>query len=809
MSRATQTRLVTSFLESGGAILQIGAIADTQFLKRSAKTVTSGAGGGGGGTVAGVTGTAPIVVDNTDPTNPIVTATYNAANGILKYGAGGALTAPAGAGNWDLSALTGTFATPTGTNTLSGNTVLAAGKNLSMTAGAGNVDFSAATGTFDSPTGTNTLRGNVVVAAGKNISMTAGAGAVDFSAATGIFKSSGGAHTLAASAASSFTTSAGALTLTSAAAATWSTAAGALTLNGTGGLNFQTAGVTRVSYAADGTSTVWTQGVATSGSPTFVTWTGAAHTTLAAGTEAILMLFDLGQTVQFATGAIALQRAYRINAPTYAFVGASTITTATTVSIGGAPTAGANATITTALALNVVSGLTRLGGGVTIVGDLTQATGAVSLAANAASSLTTSSGALTMTSAAAATWSTAAGALTLTSAAAATWSTTAGILTLSGNGGVTCVSGLAAGSASTDFIYNSTNTRTAGKLVDVQNNTSSRFTIDFLGSVIHTQTAQATGTPVTWQSTAGAHTNLTASTEVSDINFNLARTVQWATGALATQRAVVIQAPTYAFVGATTVTNAATLAISGPPIAGTSATLTNTYSLWLQSGDIALAGGRVVFTAAGSSSIITIPNNSLTYQSGLNAGSTSADHIIKGTATRTAGSLVEVRNNNTARWNISYTGGMVVAQGAGATGTLQLLSLTGGSHTNQTLSTEIPFVDVNQGTVQWATGALTTQRCYLFQAPTLAFVGASTVTDTATVAISNAPQAGTNATLTRTYALWVQAGGVRLDGTTIGFYGTAPATKPTVSGSRAGNAALASLLTGLAGLGLVTDSSSA
>lgn len=46
------------------------------------------------------------------------------------------------------------------------------------------------------------------------------------------------------------------------------------------------------------------------------------------------------------------------------------------------------------------------------------------------------------------------------------------------------------------------------------------------------------------------------------------------------------------------------------------------------------------------------------------------------------------------------------------------------------------------------------------------------------------------------------------DGSAVGFYGTAPASKPTVTGSRGGNAALASLLTGLASLGLVTDSSS-
>ena len=44
---------------------------------------------------------------------------------------------------------------------------------------------------------------------------------------------------------------------------------------------------------------------------------------------------------------------------------------------------------------------------------------------------------------------------------------------------------------------------------------------------------------------------------------------------------------------------------------------------------------------------------------------------------------------------------------------------------------------------------------------------------------------------------------------TCGFNGTAPITKPTVTGSRAANAALASLLTALAGYGLVTDSTTA
>lgn len=46
------------------------------------------------------------------------------------------------------------------------------------------------------------------------------------------------------------------------------------------------------------------------------------------------------------------------------------------------------------------------------------------------------------------------------------------------------------------------------------------------------------------------------------------------------------------------------------------------------------------------------------------------------------------------------------------------------------------------------------------------------------------------------------------DGSNIGFYGTAPIAKPTVTGSRGGNAALASLCTALANLGLITNSTS-
>jgi hypothetical protein len=59
------------------------------------------------------------------------------------------------------------------------------------------------------------------------------------------------------------------------------------------------------------------------------------------------------------------------------------------------------------------------------------------------------------------------------------------------------------------------------------------------------------------------------------------------------------------------------------------------------------------------------------------------------------------------------------------------------------------------------------------------------------------------------YGTWKVPGYVDFTGTKIGFYGTAAASKPAVSGAKGSNAALGSLMTALAGLGLVTDSTSA
>lgn len=71
--------------------------------------------------------------------------------------------------------------------------------------------------------------------------------------------------------------------------------------------------------------------------------------------------------------------------------------------------------------------------------------------------------------------------------------------------------------------------------------------------------------------------------------------------------------------------------------------------------------------------------------------------------------------------------------------------------------------------------------------------------------------AGLTAGATNNYAIYTNAGDIRLMASAsdkIGFHGSAPVAKQTVTGSRGGNAALTSLMTALANLGLVVNSTS-
>lgn len=181
---------------------------------------------------------------------------------------------------------------------------------------------------------------------------------------------------------------------------------------------------------------------------------------------------------------------------------------------------------------------------------------------------------------------------------------------------------------------------------------------------------------------------------------------------------------------------------------------------------ITLAGSL----SSSSQIAVTATNSALTLLGNRTASQTSiADVITNTSVTRTAGNIFLVRNNSSDRMAVGYFGGLALSQSAGSTGTLQALAIDNANHTSQTASTEIQNISVDAYTRTWATGAITTQREVFFGRPTYAFAGSSTITDAATMYIENAPAAGTNATITNAYALWVDDGAVRIDGTaTVG-----------------------------------------
>ena len=143
-----------------------------------------------------------------------------------------------------------------------------------------------------------------------------------------------------------------------------------------------------------------------------------------------------------------------------------------------------------------------------------------------------------------------------------------GISITNGDGAITINStGVAAGSTG-DYQINSSNAFAAGVL----SQSSGRLT--------STATAVSSGVTPYLRLITPADTGLTASTEAPGIVFGgdasgTTVTRTRAAGATTLQREYIFTAPTYAAASATTITTAATVAITGAPIAGTNVTITD------------------------------------------------------------------------------------------------------------------------------------------------------------------------------------------------------------------------------------------
>jgi hypothetical protein len=168
-----------------------------------------------------------------------------------------------------------------------------------------------------------------------------------------------------------------------------------------------------------------------------------------------------------------------------------------------------------------------------------------------------------------------------------------------------------------------------------------------------TPIARTSGATSYFTLTTPADTTRTASTESIGANFTAA-TRQWATGALTLQRERVFAAPTYAFVGASTLTTAINVDIA-TPAAGTNATITNAY---------ALRAGASLFT--GTLNIVGAGTAGSTQAISFN-GSTPVDTLVTtssgdvGLGTSTPTQKLDVRGSFYVERNTNPTNGLVAA----------------------------------------------------------------------------------------------------------------------------------------------------
>ncbi len=316
-----------------------------------------------------------------------------------------------------------------------------------------------------------------------------------------------------------------------------------LTTASAGAVLFQ--GVTTITPAAR-PSTAW---------PSYFVLTMPGDSSMTASVEAVGV--DWTTTSRnFTGGALTLQRERFFRGPTYTFTSSSTITDAVNLELSP-PVAGANATITNAWALRT--------------------TGSVNIGSASANALVVGANGAT-------------NAAFGVDASASSQSTGIYVFGLATGNGVRIE---AKGGGTNESLQIKAKGSGSPNLANGNGATASFG--DSTASITPPSVRNATATAA-FTFTGKTDTALTAGTEVFDVNWNLAQTKQHASNTtVATQRHFLIQAPTDSFASATgTITNAATFAITGPPVAGTNAVITNPKALWVQSGISDLGGGPVI-----------------------------------------------------------------------------------------------------------------------------------------------------------------------------------------------------------------------
>lgn len=316
-----------------------------------------------------------------------------------------------------------------------------------------------------------------------------------------------------------------------------------------------------------------------------------------------------------------------------------------------------------------------------------------------------------------------------------------------------------------------------GGTLEVTGSSTLNGILNVAGEVTLAQAIQTSGSPTALTITGGAHTNLTASTEAVDVLFNLGRTVQFAAGNLASQRAMVIQVPTYAFAGASTITNASALVINGAPQAGINATITNAFGLVIPSNAYASDGAyQAVIGMPG----ISDGTGAVTSRVGL-AISDTGSNVSLGNQTATLEALVglsldTVTYDSTVNLRTVNNAVGIVANPPSSGSNVLMTNVAagsfGGDHT-QVSQTGFTYADIATGdeilTLTGTTNITSTPGVSSVNVGQITVTDASAVTvdNAASVYVAGAPVAAGSVTLANAYSLWVDDGVSRFDGAVI------------------------------------------
>lgn len=455
-----------------------------------------------------------------------------------------------------------------------------------------------------------------------------------------------------------------------------------------------TIGDSKITQNAAGSNISFVPVASTTGAITNFNFTQPANTGQTTTAEIFGSEFG-GGSRQWATGAITTQRENYFKTTTYSFVGASTITNAYGAYFE-APTAGTNATITN----NWAAGFS---GNVNVSGKINLGITTVSSPSNGNF------------------WYD--GGDSPTHYGFNFYSNDAGDL-----GSI-----FKFGNSSTYFSYYADHAGNnyfyvpLGQSMTFSNDDGASANFYISNNQQYTWYTRNLSTPVSgvhvYSFTGAVFTNQAASVEISPYGMAMG-TIQYSTGTLSRQRGLVVDQPSISFLGASSVTEAATISVAGPVIVGTN-------------GTCPISSGISI----GSILPLALNTNVVNGYGAYCKAPTGAQNNYS----------AAFLNGNFGIGTASPAGLLSITQTATATGTIKGIVYTGAINTNQTTTTEINGLLFTTAGRQWATGAIGTQREFYITTPTYSFVGASTITNAYTF-YAVAPTAGTNATITNNYA---------------------------------------------------------